>query len=248
VILELDIGNSRIKWRYVEENGGAVAERGSNANLDELFAELSVQSQPEWARASSVRNANINAAVVEWIKSQWGIDLRLARVTRRCAGVSNQYEEPLRMGVDRWLAMLAAFNEAKGPCIVVDSGTALTVDVIDEDGAHKGGYIVPGLQLMGRSLEENTLIRLQGRGNGTTALAHSTDDAVRSGCLAALVALIERTAGSYDDRSVALFLSGGDARMLSENLLLNAQVQCCIVEDLVMNGLAIAVPGPAIGS
>ncbi len=107
------------------------------------------------------------------------------------AGVTIRYSDPSRLGVDRWLAMLAAHAASTKACLVVDCGTALTIDKLTASGEHCGGYIIPGLALMRRSLEENTRIRLNKEFEaGGVALGHSTDEAVYHGSLAAAVALI----------------------------------------------------------
>jgi type III pantothenate kinase len=120
----------------------------------------------------------------------------------------------------------------------------MTVDVVDSSGLHRGGYIVPGLKLMADSLRENTSIRLgEQHSQPTLAPGHSTDDAVRNGALVALIAMIERVIKSVseDELQAKLYLSGGDAAELDNNL---AAFHAELIPGLVMDGLAIACPYP----
>ena len=146
------------------------------------------------------------------------------------------------MGIDRWLAMLAAYQRGSTTCVIVDGGTALTVDVVDADGRHVGGYIVPGIGLMSNSLVANTSIRLTEQPlESTVALGHSTDEAVYNGCLSALISLIQGVVRlmSEQDAGVKLYLTGGDAPLLEANLKLKNME---LVPGLVLDGLAAACP------
>ena len=249
MILELDIGNSRIKWRLLpDDRAAATIKHGTAGSADELSTQLAPLPKPALARACSVQGEAVTATVTDLIHTQFKTKLHLAQVTRSCAGVTNQYENLRSLGVDRWLAMLAAFNQTGGPCVVVDSGTALTVDVVDADGLHHGGYIVPGQAMMRGSIEAGTRIRLRGAtGSGKTELGISTVDAVGNGSLAAAVALIERVALPLANQApLNLLIAGGDGTLLQNNLTADNRLPptCRITPapDLVLNGLALAVP------
>ena len=92
----------------------------------------------------------------DWLQSHFGIAPEFARTARFAAGVTCGYEDPSRLGVDRWLAMLAARQLSNRPFIVFGLGTAGTADFVDGDGVHKGGFIVPGLRLMTEALFAGT--------------------------------------------------------------------------------------------
>jgi type III pantothenate kinase len=244
MILELDIGNSRIKWRQFDEISSSVIELGHVNEPGALFEIMAAAPAPVMIRSCSVRDGPINDQIRQWVAANWGLPVQAAVVSRRCAGVSNQYSDPDKLGVDRWLAMLAAFNSAAGPCVVVDSGTAMTVDIVDASGLHRGGFIVPGLKLMGECLSANTSIRLSEQHSPPTlAPGHSTDNAVRHGALAALIALIERVMKSVSEEELQakLYLSGGDAAELDSNL---SAFHAELIPGLVMDGLTFACPYP----
>lgn len=254
MILELDVGNSRIKWRQLSTDGDVIG-RGIVADLAELQAVPNLGSGLSLVRVCCVRKGEVLNSVVHWIKTEYGVEAMVAKVKRVCGDIKIQYQDPSRLGVDRWLAMLAAYSMVKGACIVVDGGTALTVDVIAADGNHQGGYILPGLAMMATSLEQNTAIRLSRDSNcNTLDLGHSTEQAVFHGSLAALVALVEKVAFSeLSGQQSCIVFSGGDAETLAESVSFAAinksvsgdselKVGYKIVPDLVLDGLAITCP------
>lgn len=237
MILELDVGNTRIKWRRLEERSGSVLEQGHVAESGELVKIFADAPAPRMIRMCSVRGGEVSEQLKRWAVDNWQLEIHSAEVSRSCAGVTNQYTDLGKLGVDRWLAMLAAYRRAAGSCIIVDSGTALTIDVVDADGNHVGGYIIPGLQLMRESLQANTRIRLIDEPECSLALGHSTDTAVYNGTLAALVAVIERVVHSVAGAN--LYLSGGDAELLQSQL---HGLQAEVVTGLVLDGLSLACP------
>ena len=136
--------------------------------------------------------------------------------------------------------MLAAHAASTKACLVVDCGTALTIDKLTESGEHCGGYIIHGLALMRRSLEENTRIRLNKEFEiGGVALGHSTDEAVYHGTLAAAVALIKAKFEESNQEEVEreLFITGGGADELMPHL---KHCRARHMPDLVLDGLSLA--------
>lgn len=253
MILELDVGNTRIKWRQLRETDGTVLSSGAVTSVAELTGGEAARMAPAMIRLCSVRAAEAVREIKSWADANWGLDVMEARVTRSCAGVSNHYQDLTRLGVDRWLAMVAAFNRRPGGCLIVDSGTAVTVDVVAADGQHQGGYIVPGRALMCGALEAHTQIRLgpvPARLN--THPGHSTDEAVQHGVLAMQVALVEKALRRYlqDMPDLNLYLTGGDANLLAEQLQSAQQVAGLagvtpeVIGGLVLDGLAYVCPGP----
>ncbi len=108
-------------------------------------------------------------------------------------GVVNGYDNPAQLGADRWAALIGARGLHAGPALVVMAGTATTVDCLDAQGVFRGGLILPGLDLMRRSLARNTAGLPEACG-GYRVLPTNTDDAIVSGCIAATVGAIERMA------------------------------------------------------
>ncbi|HID72512.1 TPA: type III pantothenate kinase, partial [Candidatus Micrarchaeota archaeon] len=160
MILEIDVGNTRAKWRVVDALGQA-GDRGhwahsktalpAAAELDDMLG----CSRCRRARVGSVAGAALNQRLQDWAATR-KLDIQFAQTSVACAGVSNSYDQPARMGVDRWLAMLAAFNHYRGNLCVIDCGTALTFDVVSAAGKHIGGLIMPGVRLQQNALREHT--------------------------------------------------------------------------------------------
>jgi type III pantothenate kinase len=242
MILELDVGNSRIKWRRIEADHGAVLAEGVAAGLDDLITGPVSSERPAVVRFCSVRDEETASKLRQWAAVSFAVEARQAKVQRQCAGVSNSYQELGRLGVDRWLAMLAAYNRKQQACLIVDSGTALTIDAVNAAGQHLGGYILPGWQLMAAALEANTRIRLQHRSEpDSLELGHGTEAAVLNGAVAALVALVEKVQRQLEQtgEQSTLYLAGGDAQLLAGALDCGSVE---LVSGLVMDGLAYACP------
>jgi type III pantothenate kinase len=159
--LEIDIGNTRFKWRLKDNK--RIMSRGSIANIDicdessfaEAFASID-QYRPSRIYVASVYNKN-SACFSAWCQKKWSLVPLFLKVSEIELGVTNAYLHVEQMGVDRWLAMLAAYSWAdQQACLIVDCGSACTVDLILANGTHLGGYIVPGAQLMKSALFRGT--------------------------------------------------------------------------------------------
>ena len=245
MILEVDFGNTRIKWRNLDASvvGTAGAEVRHANTVSSFIAALQNEERPDAVRVASVRRGDSLDEFSRWVSGYWQLTPVLAEVSKQCAGVTNSYTDVSRMGVDRWLAMLSAYQKAPGACIIVDGGTALTIDVLDSSGFHLGGFILPGLALMARALEANTGIRLQETDTELSVLpGRNTEQAVRNGAIATAAALIEKThiEISAEAQAVRTYLSGGDAAVLQS--CLNVSGDVIISPDLVLDGLALACP------
>lgn len=243
MILELDVGNTRIKWRLLAADSAEPVDEGHVPGFDELIRLPAFTSPIDFARMCSVRGGEINRQIEDWLQSNQGIEVARARVTQCCGGVTNQYADVSRLGIDRWLAMLGAYRRARGACLIIDSGTAFTLDAIDATGLHLGGYIIPGLQLMRQSIEANTAIRLSpDYATRSGALGHSTDEAVFNGTVAALLGTIElQSRRLREQEGASIYFAGGDAELLHALAEIDGSE---VVRSLVFEGLAIACPRP----
>jgi type III pantothenate kinase len=234
VILELDIGNSRVKWRTLE--GGAPVARGHcRRDAGDWPARLP-QAAVERLRVANVGGAGAAAELTAWARECLGLTPEYARSTATRGGVTNAYAEPGRLGVDRWLALLAAWRELGRACVVVSAGTALTLDVLDGDGRHRGGYIVPGLGLMLEVLQSRTSgVRFAPGPAASLEPGRSTAAAVLQGCTAMIAALIERSRAEPEQ---PVLLTGGDAERLAPWIAAPLHLR----PELVLDGLGIALP------
>jgi len=241
MILDIDAGNTRLKWALHDGSIDTPVDAGWVANA-ELAAWL---GGCEWQGLQEVRLASVAGATTDllcrWAKSH-ALKLQVATVVDGTAGVRCAYRDPARLGVDRWLALLAARQLCSELCLVIDAGTALTIDLLGRDGVHEGGYIAPGLALMAKALGSNTSgVHVESPLQDDLSPGVNTAQAVGHGCLAAAVGMVAGVARSREVKK--LLVTGGDAYLLAEHL----QYWCdgasvCIVENLVLKGLGIALP------
>lgn len=239
MILEIDMGNSRIKWRCRNESG-SLARGVVSDGYQPLAAEwVGLPIHRVWV--ASVLDEAHNEAFRQWCRTHLQVDAQFARSQARCAGVTNSYADPGLMGVDRWLAMLAAFAHSGGPCVVVQAGSALTADLLSASGEHLGGYIGPGLTMMQRALTNGTARVSPGVGvwdQLSVAPGTDTDGAVK-GALAAmalgLVATAQAELGSAG-LEPSLLVTGGDGPALAPHL-----PNVRLMPELVLDGLALAL-------
>jgi type III pantothenate kinase len=233
MILEIDVGNSRVKWRLL---GSSPLQCGSYARGE---VPVYPAQQPREIRVSSVAGEEFERALADDLQARWGVQPWFARSTARCGQLVNSYEIPERMGVDRWLAMLAAWREIEGALCVVDAGSALTIDLVNEAGRHLGGYIIPGAAAMHASLQSGTdRVRYQAGQRASLTPGMCTASAVGNGVLLAMVASVELVLSRFAaaDGEMALLCCGGDGEQLAELVSCEARY----MPDLVFDGLAIA--------
>lgn len=245
MILELDCGNSFIKWRVIE---GAAVLAGGVADSDAaLLAHLSGLPRLNLSRCRlvSVRTHEETGRLIQALEEAFTIEVACAVPMQVLAGVENGYDDYARLGLDRWLAVVGAFNHVRRACLVIDLGTAVTSDFVAADGRHLGGFICPGLPLMRNQLRTHTRrIRYDDAAaeQALTSLSpgRSTAEAVERGCslmLRGFVATQAEIAREYWDDDFAIFITGGDAGLV-DGVLPGALV----VPDLIFMGLALACP------
>lgn len=247
MILELDCGNSFIKWRVLDADVRRVVGEGvvdSDLALLESLKALKGLTL-KFCRLVSVRTADETSALISQLTAAFGVSVVCAAPSREMSGVRNGYEEFERLGLDRWLAMLGGFQLASGACLVLDFGTAVTADFISSGGEHLGGFICPGMPLMRNQLRTHTRRIRYGDLAAERALeslvpGRTTVEAVERGCslmLRGFVLTQLELARSYWGGDFAVFLTGGDAGLVSEIV-----PEARVVPDLVFVGLAMACP------
>lgn len=247
MILEIDMGNTRLKWRIRDQETNLI--RGA-IGVEEPLELLGGQIESYRNAISAVSVACVVGEVLAQKLTNWAIEcLKLvpvfARSTAICGLVRNGYHEPQMLGVDRWLGVVEAYRLVGAACIVVSCGTAITVDLIAWDGEHIGGFIAPGLGLMLDSLTSGTRqIMLRGAMPAfDLSPAVATSDAIYSACAAMLKGLIDNGVHQLCkvDRNCEfrMIFTGGDA-----GRLLSFYPQAELVPDLVLDGLACVLDYP----
>ncbi len=258
--LQIDAGNTRLKWRLLSTDGVATAgvlARGSLAwrefpSVQTLLSDLSgrlgaVSLAPvvlQSVSIVSVAGIEVDRALAEWVQAEFAVEAQFALVTPEASGIAVGYDEPQRLGVDRWLAVLAA-SRLGAHVLVVDCGSAVTVDILCQH-QHLGGYIVPGLQLMNSALFRQTAqVQVADDWRTTGAPGRSTLEAVNSGIPLMVAGLVQevfrRCQVNGLDEEWQIVLTGGDASLVASLLqdslpgVLQRQV-----DDLVLDGLSLA--------
>lgn len=247
MILELDCGNSLIKWRVVRKHdlvtvAGGVAD-SDQALLTQLQANEVVDIR--YCRMVSVRSEQETDALRAGLERAFPITVQIAAPANELGGVLNGYREFQRLGMDRWLALVAGHCLAGRGCLVLDLGTAVTSDLVDAAGQHLGGYIAPGMPLMRSQLRTHTRRIRYDDDAAHVALQNllpgkETSEAVERGCVLMLrgfvreqIELANRLLG--DD--CAVYLTGGDAELVKDE-----SAHAVVLPDLVFLGLALACP------
>ena len=238
--LLIDIGNTRLKWALLldgklEQQGAFVYQKTSLS--EQLSREWSALGTPQGIFMVSVAAGDITQGVFDWAAKRWDCPLEKLHSGKRCGGVVNGYSKPECLGVDRWAAIVGAFALVGNAVCVVDCGTALTIDVVDSDGSHLGGLIVPGQAVMHRSLRESTAgLQVSEVPGSASLLGTDTTSCIFAGSTQASVGLIERMVLQMQhqlDDSPVLVLTGGGAEALSPWLTLPYRYE----SDLVLQGI-----------
>jgi type III pantothenate kinase len=230
----LEIGNTRWKLAsYIENN---LAFIGYGSGMDDLMTALSGYAEQPLLFAS-VASDQVNDQLQQQLTRQ-GIAFVQVTTARTQAGVTNAYDDFSRLGVDRWLTLLAAHKTQRSPCAIVDVGTAITFDLINRAGMHLGGWIAPGLQTMQQSLVARSE-RISARDTAPSRLIGScTEDGLFLGCRAAVYGFIaeaEKATQQVFSEPVTWLFTGGGMEYIHLDSIANAQYR----PHLVLEGLTV---------
>jgi len=233
-ILAIDAGNSRIKWGVHDGRAWTATVAIETARAGDLSESLRGIKTAGLAIASNVAGAAVQAAIEAACK---GLAVRFVRSEASQLGVTNGYRDPSQLGTDRWVALIAAHHARPGHKLVINAGTALTIDALTGDGRFLGGLIVPGPALMRRSLDRATAALRESEG-AVRDFPASTPEAIATGAVLACAGAAERLAKSMDAHGTPpglIILSGGAARELAPALGLPHELH----ENLVLDGLQL---------
>lgn len=239
-----DIGNSSIDWAIEEEQKFIVRDR-FNYDVNKLSEQLEQviytidDRQPTAILVSNVADNNLIEIVQAWANKRWQLVLWQAEVRDSFGKLKNSYSEPLQMGIDRWLAMIAAWCEYETALCVIDCGTALTIDVIENSGKHMGGYIMPGVAMMQQMLIQSTEnINVSVAKQISIEHANNTQDAISHGACLATVATINYVLSTLNTESKCIITGG-----MAESIQTLVQHPFKYAPNLVLRGLSIAHEG-----
>src|SRR5262249_17507568 len=245
--LLVDIGNTRIKWARLVE--GRMGKQHAAANSGWKSQEYARRVIGKWPRpggriiVASVAGEQVYWSLIAAARRQGAPVPEFVASQRSAAGITTDYLDPWRLGVDRFVGAIGAHHLASGQSVcVVSVGTAMTLDLVDGGGRHRGGAIVPGPALMVHSLLSNTDgIRRRATGGPDDAagiFARTTRAAIGQGAPSAAAAVtdraIEEACSLVGNRPLVLLTGGGSAAI--KPLIRNTVVS---LPDLVLHGLAV---------
>lgn len=248
--LLIDAGNSCLKWAMTQGAEICASHRYEygNKRLAALLTQWDrLHPTPGRVLLASVAQADDVQRLTQWVNARWGVTLECLASTQVQCGVVNCYERPMDLGVDRWMAMIAAWRRVAAPVCIVDAGTATTVDALTGDGHSLGGVILPGLGLMNRYLSEGaTNIGREAPRRRHGMLACDTSTAVQNGGLQATVGLVDRVHAELTRLGHApsvTLLTGGYADTLRPHIAGDVRVE----RDLVLQGMNIIAMSTTCG-
>ncbi|MCF6189183.1 MAG: type III pantothenate kinase [Cocleimonas sp.] len=264
--LLIDAGNSSLKWALLEVHPPTFTRYSLSKMQSVVYAEkypenvfkdillMQQTSEIDTVVMVSVLGDDFSRSSIDCC-AQYSLELTLVKSAAQLAGITVAYSEPQKLGTDRLVAMIAAHHLVNGQaCIVVDAGTATTIDAVDTQGQHLGGVILSGLDLCSQSLLKNTeLLASHSSGsldkNGKQffepkLFSSDTKQAINSGSLFGLAGAIDTICfnmeeeiqnKSMDSITIKKFICGGSANEMIPYL----KTDFIFAEDLVMQGLKI---------
>lgn len=246
MILLFDVGNSSCKWRLMF--GDLLVCSGRDLLVGDADFPAVIHSHllrmnfvgNFRAVVASVASDEKNTLLYKYLQSTLGVCAEFVVVKRDFLGVRAAYAELANLGVDRWLAMIAAYNEFKSSCLVIDAGTAITIDVLAGDGQHLGGMIAPGFNLVGGALYSNTAkVRFDDVSfRPSSSLGKSTEECVSLGVSIMLDGFVSSALSRWCVEGAIVIWSGGDGKKLFDECE-HERGTHCVRESLVFDGLRI---------
>ena len=235
MMLVVDAGNSFIKWKLWREG---CAEKTQRRVLEGSVPE-ELAAYAHNADVQLVLGSVANQQLESQLQTLFAQRMQRMVTSSSCLGVKNAYAQPEKMGIDRWAALLEAFHASgRQACCVFDLGTAATLDIVNDEGVHQGGYIVPGLRMMKSALLSSTdRVRFDQVGEADNdGYGCNTAEAVHRGVQRMMESWVQGEINRFRHRfsSAPVWLTGGDAGVIVGKLSVD-NVSFC--EDLVLDGL-----------
>jgi len=236
--LLIDAGNTRIKWAVAKTFDDEILFSGIVFDDWSELAEFTGMVESAWV--SCVASESVLAGIKAKITKLFAITANVAKVSECVAGMVNEYETLDKLGVDRWVAALGARSIVSyGALIVVDAGTAVTIDLISDENHFEGGVILPGFVTMHDSLLERTAGIESYRTPVASIIGKNTRDCVNAGVQYGLVGAVDRIVSeicaTVSGDSPRLLAMGGDAHAIVEASGLEFELQ----SDMIFYGLML---------
>lgn len=244
-LILLDSGNSRLKWAAMPQAGPYLRSNAVVRPSDQRWGEVLDMAmvgfeKPDRVIVADVAGASTRSALAGWFRSNWALVCEFVEELPQWPPFATRYRDPPSLGVDRWLALLGACQVVKPPILLVDCGTAVTLDVLDEGPCHLGGLILPGPGFMLQSLQTAVDSLAVPPEFVSETLGCSTGEGLGIGVGRALADLVQATLTRLQrDSSLqpSLVVCGGDREVLCRYLEVPAEEH----DDLVLHGMAVLV-------
>jgi type III pantothenate kinase len=254
MLMVIDIGNTRTKWAEVTAHG-ELTEFGVTPNA--TIAQSALKNRLEQAEKVVVANVAGDAIAQQFIALiPSHVTAHFMQASAEACHVINRYQQSETLGIDRWATVIAAWHKYQQPTIVVNAGTAITIDSISinatlkmtllksanaKKGLYLGGTIMPGLHLMHDALVNHTA-KLSNASAGTIkTFPDSTSDAIQTGCMNAVVGAILLASKQLEKHCAFLpkfVITGGDAVKIAHALQLHLK-RIAVEDNLVLQGLVL---------
>jgi len=258
VHLLVDVGNSRIKWNRAVADSDQTQQPASAFAWDlELLPTLLDNNWGPLQQVTRISIANVAGekvqdALSQWCADHWGITPQFAATTQQFGDVKNGYDDYQSLGIDRWLAIIAAHHLYPAFAnIIIDCGSAITVDVVLNTGEHLPGPIIFGQQNMIETLLSKTdLAKYMKAEDGVEsdqkvpqAIVRDTKSAILSGAKFATTKALEAIVGDVEAQlpqssNINLLATGGAAQGVMALSTLSTRKDYLYEPDLVLKGLA----------
>jgi len=217
--LFVDIGNSAVKWRTIDSEV-------FSQSVDKFSEKSLPDNQSVWLSAVA------HSQIVEAINMKFS-DVEVVKSLSHFGSLTIAYKEPLDLGSDRFLAMLGALKHFPNRnLLIIDIGSALTIDVVNDIGEHQGGMIMPGLDALRGSFAK---FATNNKKFNSSNLKSSTDEAWLSGTQAMFISSIKEQINTYETEHPdgIVTLTGGSVRSLISELPKTVNY----FDNLVLDGL-----------
>ena len=234
MILVVDAGNTQIKWGLFDGKAFTLRAHCHLSSLEDLPNYWLDIDRPSQIIISNVAGARAEDAIFQ-ASERWGVRPYLVEARANQCGIQSFYQKPDQLGSDRWVAMIGARALVDGNLVVVVAGTATTVHAVTHDGKFLGGLILPGYELMHRSLGDGAS-KLSATEGVFAKYPTSTPDAITSGAIRATCAAVDQFCRDFDEegnKNPKIIVSGGAASKLEPYF----RTPTVHVEDLIFSGL-----------
>ncbi|WAJ70644.1 type III pantothenate kinase [Catenovulum adriaticum] len=234
-ILLVDEGNTRAKF-------GLVDKTATSFNVKILSFDELAQNKITEVIFASVKSAD-NSILKQVAKMLPNANIKQLQTQANAFGLKNAYQVVNRLGVDRWLAMLGSKTLTSNAFMVIDAGTAVTIDAVTAQGQHLGGWILPNVTFSAQSLAKRSgKIELTDKYNPAINLGNITERCIFNGLYASHIALVKSLAQDLTTKyqKVDIFLAGGDCDIY-QTLLKSQKIQAKIETNLIFKGMGLFI-------